>query len=226
MPAFTKNLMQLAISASSAKGRSGFMSPANAGINYYRKFVINKLNRTTEGLDGSTITHVYSTRSRVMRPMKGAIAVKLKDGRKGYIKDGRFLEVKTPSKAPAKERASEAIQPAPQTVGSTVVDYPMFKTDLFDFFNYGINVDNVRRLLKSIDSTFPAGLISDKLLDIYDNLPYQERAQFEYALSRIDWDAFWSEIYRSDGSQDIDQATRAYLNLIDLLGNVLGRAIE
>lgn len=215
MPA-SKQMIALMQSASSAKARSGFMSPVNAGLRYYNRYLISRLNRDTVGLEGATVQHIYSLRSRVIRPYKGNPAVKLSDGRKGWVINGVFVE-QTQSRASATVSSHVSNKGRVQTEPAELTPLEM------ESFFMGIGGDDdFRRLLKSIDSTIPGVGQSYKLLDIYDNLGPEQQAQFRYMMNLVDWDVFWDMMYREDGSQDIDSATRAYINLIRMIQNVMG----
>ena len=90
-----------------------------------------------------------------------------------------------------------------------------------------VSEQNLRAVLYSIDSTFVAGLTDTNLLAEYDSLSPADKVKLAEGLEFFDWDEFWAEIGSDDESiLDIDRSTQAYMDLVELIGSILGWEIK
>ena len=122
------------------------------------------------------VTYLYSEKSRVVRGTANLVAVRLKDGSKGWLtREGKF-----------------------------------------------IGQDTMRELLYDVDLTLPAATSDISLLDAWDAMSAQQKADFVDAMQDFDWDAFWEEIGSDDPARDLSAATNAYYDLIETIGDILG----
>ena len=122
------------------------------------------------------VAYIYSRKSRVIRGSESLIAVRLKDGSKGWLTaEGRF-----------------------------------------------IGQDTMRELLYDVDQTLPASTSDISLMDAWDAMSPQQKADFADIMQDFDWDQFWEEIGSDDPARDLSAATNAYYDLIEIMGDVLG----
>jgi len=125
---------------------------------------------------GTYVTYIYSSKSRVVRGTENLLAVRMSDGRKGWMtRDGRF-----------------------------------------------ISQDTMRELLYDVDQTLPASTSDISLMDAWDAMSPQQKADFADIMQDFDWDQFWEEIGSDDPARDLSAATSAYYDLIEIMGDVLG----
>lgn len=86
--------------------------------------------------------------------------------------------------------------------------------------NKFVSEDDIRRMLYSLDKT-QMGLVEGiSLLDIYDNLTVQQKAEFAEVYRKVDWDVFWEENYQEE--LDFDRKMDAYENLLLMFGTIAG----
>ena len=74
----------------------------------------------------------------------------------------------------------------------------------------------------SVDSTSPAAVAGVSLLDIYDSLSPQQKADFADKIKDFDWDKMFAEMYPPDGVVEADTQMDAYLELLSTLGDLKG----
>jgi hypothetical protein len=58
-----------------------------------------------------------------------------------------------------------------------------------------VSEQDIRNMLHSLDSTEMGQFDNISLLDIYDNLTPQQKAEFAEKFEHIDWERFWKEEY-------------------------------
>lgn len=80
----------------------------------------------------------------------------------------------------------------------------------------------LRDVLKSVDATSPAAVAGVNLLDIYDSLSPQQKAEFADRVRDFDWDEMFKEMYPKDGVAEADTQMDAYLGLLTTLGDLKG----
>lgn len=80
----------------------------------------------------------------------------------------------------------------------------------------------LRDVLKSVDATSPAAVVGVSLLDIYDSLSPQQKAEFADRVRDFDWDEMFKEMYPKDGVAEADTQMDAYLELLTTLGDLKG----
>ena len=85
-----------------------------------------------------------------------------------------------------------------------------------------ISEDRFRELLHNVDQTSPAATTDVSLLDAWDSLNAQQKADLVDEMQDFDWDVFWEEIGSNDPDGDLRTATNAYYDLIRKIGNILG----
>lgn len=122
------------------------------------------------------VAYIYSRKSRVIRGTETLIAVKLRNGLKGWLTQaGKF-----------------------------------------------ISEEGFRELLHNVDQTSPAAASDISLLDAWDSLSPQQKADLVDEMQDFDWDTFWEEIGSDDPDGDLRTATNAYYDLIETIGDLLG----
>lgn len=85
-----------------------------------------------------------------------------------------------------------------------------------------LSEQKLRNALMSVDSTSPAAVAGVSLLDIYDSLSPQQKAEFADKLKDFDWDELFAEMYPQDGVVEADTQMDAYLELLSTLGDLKG----
>ena len=80
----------------------------------------------------------------------------------------------------------------------------------------------LRNVLHSVDCTSPASVMDISLLDIYDSLTAQQKAEFADKVRDFDWDQMFEEMYPKDGVAEADTQMDAYMELLETLGDVKG----
>ena len=85
-----------------------------------------------------------------------------------------------------------------------------------------LSEEQLRNVLHSVDSTSPASVMDVKLLDIYDSLTAQQKAEFAEKVRDFDWDAMFEEMYPKDGVAEADEQMDAYFELLETLGDIKG----
>ncbi len=85
-----------------------------------------------------------------------------------------------------------------------------------------LSEQKLRNALKSVDATSPAAVAGVSLLDIYDSLSPQQKADFADKIKDFDWDEMFAEMYPSDGVVEADTQMDAYLELLSTLGDLKG----
>ena len=85
-----------------------------------------------------------------------------------------------------------------------------------------LSADQLRNVLHSVDSTSPASVMGISLLDIYDSLSAQEKAEFADKVRDFDWDQMFEEMYPKDGVAEADTQMDAYMELLETLGDIKG----
>ena len=155
-------------------GNAAELERALSGNPY--KAVTDIINRYNLTHIAQPVAYIYSSNSRVVRGTKSLMAVRLRDGTKGWLTlDGRF-----------------------------------------------ISQDDMRELLFDVDQTSPAAASDISLLDAWDSMSAQEKADLVDEMQDFDWDRFWEEIGSDDEDRDLGRATKAYLDLIDTIGGIMG----
>ena len=85
-----------------------------------------------------------------------------------------------------------------------------------------LSEEQLRNVLKSVDATSPASVMDVKLLDIYDSLTAQQKAEFAEKIRNFDWDKMFEEMYPKDGVAEADEQMDAYFELLETLGDIKG----
>lgn len=80
----------------------------------------------------------------------------------------------------------------------------------------------LRNVLHSVDCTSPASVMDISLLDIYDSLTAQQKAEFADRVRDFDWDQMFEEMYPKDGEAGPDAQMDAYMELLETLGDIKG----
>ena len=81
---------------------------------------------------------------------------------------------------------------------------------------------DLRNVLHSVDCTSPASVMDISLLDIYDSLTAQQKAEFADRVRDFDWDQMFEEMYPKDGVAEADTQMDAYMELLETLGDIKG----
>lgn len=148
------------------RGKTSTKDPVAVALNRY----------ANNNVGASTVTYIYSSKSRVLRSTSNMLAVKLQGGAKGWITErGKF-----------------------------------------------ISEDQLRNVLHSVDCTSPAAVVGVSLLDLYDSLTPQQKAEFSDKLRDFDWDQMFEEMYPKDGVVEADTQMDAYMELLETLGDLKG----
>lgn len=85
-----------------------------------------------------------------------------------------------------------------------------------------VSADQLRNVLHSVDSTSPAAVAGVNLLDLYDSLTTQQKAEFADKVRDFDWDQMFEEMYPKDGVAEADTQMDAYLELLETIGDLKG----
>lgn len=85
-----------------------------------------------------------------------------------------------------------------------------------------VSADQLRNVLHSVDATSPAAVMDISLLDIYDSLSAQQKAEFADRVRDFDWDQMFEEMYPKDGVAEADTQMDAYMDLLETLGDIKG----
>ena len=85
-----------------------------------------------------------------------------------------------------------------------------------------LSADQLRNVLHSVDCTSPASVMDISLLDIYDSLSPQQKAEFADKVRDFDWDGMFEEMYPKDGVAEADTQMDAYMELLETLGDIKG----
>lgn len=85
-----------------------------------------------------------------------------------------------------------------------------------------ISEDRFRELLHNVDQTSPAATSDVSLLDMWDSMSAQQKAELIDEMQDFDWDTFWEEIGSDDPEGDLRTATNAYYELIGTIGDLMG----
>lgn len=80
----------------------------------------------------------------------------------------------------------------------------------------------LRNVLHSVDCTSPASVADISLLDLYDSLTAQQKAEFADKVRDFDWDAMFEEMYPKDGEAEPDAQMDAYFELLETIGDIKG----
>lgn len=80
----------------------------------------------------------------------------------------------------------------------------------------------LRNVLHSVDCTSPASVADISLLDLYDSLTAQQKAEFAEKVQDFDWDAMFEEMYPKDGEAGPDAQMDAYFELLETIGDIKG----
>lgn len=81
-----------------------------------------------------------------------------------------------------------------------------------------VSEDRLRNTLYAIDSTIVSAVKGVSLLDIYDAMSASQKVEFAQKLEKVDWDAFWEEMYPEEGMSPFDAQMNAYMDLLYELG--------
>lgn len=90
-------------------------------------------------------------------------------------------------------------------------------TDSGDF----LGEKDLRDVLHSVDCTTAAAVQGISLRDMYDSMTPAQRAEFAERVRDFDWDAFWSEMYPTEGNPDLDSQMDLYMELLELIGDLI-----
>ena len=85
-----------------------------------------------------------------------------------------------------------------------------------------LSEQELRNVLHSVDCTSPASVMDISLLDIYDSLTAQQKAEFADRVRDFDWDQMFEEMYPKDGEAGPDAQMDAYMELLETLGDAKG----